>query len=473
MARQDQALSFHRVAGKCYELSGLRTGSVRDQILRAQVLVERLLAAPDTSPDPLLIVGGGAAGVCAALTASTLGRDVTLLEFHNNPFRSQARVTTRWLDPTEFDWPHVHWDEGDIEWNKTSYGLPYRRNWADQLASQWQLLWYAVVGPHPIPRPSGSGEITEYTGVDARLFGYTRTGDGVYVTPLNSQFCAVISCVGFSGEHTTVTSTAGGELVGPEFWSTDALASIGPQPSYSNTRPTRVLISGGGDGAQQDFLRVLTGTFGRELFDRLALQALGLNLTDVLLAEDSGRRAHAWGDPASPPTQAYAHWHAAYERLVDTIWDKWAKLPAQHSAARRCVSWNVEVTWLFREAVPGYCYGLNRLLALVVARLHAEKGGRPLPAAHQVNYTPSGREVYLPGFELHSVTPAGAAHTCGPACYGLEHEVRVQGFLSDVAPGIHTLGQFDVIVIRHGPKSKPLFGAPPVSEQLIPFDLPA
>jgi heterodisulfide reductase subunit A-like polyferredoxin len=78
MARPDQALSFHHVGGFRYELSGLRTGSVRDQILRAQLLVERLLARNDLSDDPLLVIGGGAAGVTAALTASRLGRDVTL-----------------------------------------------------------------------------------------------------------------------------------------------------------------------------------------------------------------------------------------------------------------------------------------------------------------------------------------------------------------------------------------------------------
>ena len=364
MARPDQALSFHRVAPGQYELSGLRTGSVRDQIMRAQLLVERLLGSGDVNDEPLLVVGGGAAGICAALTASRLGRDVTLVEQYASPFRTQARVTTRWLDPTEFDWPHAHWTKGDMAWNGSSYHLPYTRNWADQLATQWTMLWHAVVGPNPMPLPAGCGSIVEYTGVDARKFTYAHAGNGVNVTPMNRSFCAVVSCVGFSGERTEVRSRAGGFLEGPAFWSTDTLAlkglGIGVPPYGSRTR---VLVSGGGDGAQQDFLRVLTGKFGNELFDLLGLDKFHLNLTEVLLAEDSGRRAHAWSDPGAPPMRAYVEWHEAYERLADTIWKAWQ---AGGAIAGLCAHLNssVEVTWLVRDAVPGYCYGLNLLISI-------------------------------------------------------------------------------------------------------------
>lgn len=64
MTRVDQALSFDRVGDSKYERSGLRTGSVRDQILRAQLLVERLHDAGQIGEGrPLVVVGGGAAGV--------------------------------------------------------------------------------------------------------------------------------------------------------------------------------------------------------------------------------------------------------------------------------------------------------------------------------------------------------------------------------------------------------------------------
>src|SRR5580765_3670783 len=115
MARLDQVLSFHRVAERKYELSGLRTGSVRDQILRGHLLVERVFASGEIDAgQPLLVIGGGAGGVTCALTACGLGVDVTLLELNVDPLQTQLGVTTRCLDPTEFDWPQPHWTTGDM-----------------------------------------------------------------------------------------------------------------------------------------------------------------------------------------------------------------------------------------------------------------------------------------------------------------------------------------------------------------------
>jgi hypothetical protein len=56
---------------------------------------------------------------------------------------------------------------------------------------------------------------------------------------------------------------------------------------------------------------------------------------------------------------------------------------------------------------------------------------------------------------------------------GVVQVVRAHGreALVDDA-GIHSLGKFDVIVVRHGVNQEPLFSAAPVSEQLTPFDMP-
>jgi hypothetical protein len=480
MARRDQVLSFHQVGEHRYELSGLRTGSVRDQILRAHLLVERLLADSDTSSDPLLIVGGGAAGVSAALTARRLRRDATLLELNDSPFQTQRGVTTRWLDPTEYDWPHAHWTAGHMGWKHSTFHLPFGRNWADQLADQWQFLWDSVVGSTSIIGPAGFGVITEYMGVNVNLatFSFTARSNGVFVTPLNAQFCAVISCVGFSGERTEVTSTSssGKALVGPEFWSPDSLAlpHLGlawPDPY----RRFRVLVSGGGDGAQQDYLRVLAGGFGRELFDRMGLGSLGLNFTNILLAEDAGRRAHAWSRPGSEPTEAYEEWHSAYELLADDVLAAWHADQAAMSRANGCLARanEFEVTWLFRETVPGYSYGLNRLLAILVSRLYSRMRGVSAPALLPSGCAPTTNEAYLPGFELSHVTPVDPRHRCGSTCYGVAHEVFITRAHGAGGTGpIHSLGAYDVLIVRHGQKQNTLFGAPPVSEQLVPYDLP-
>ena len=97
----------------------------------------------------------------------------------------------------------------------------------------------------------------------ARMLTIADTSTGVRLAPwpaygpAGRPYCAAISCVGFSGEHTSVRSTGGVSLEGSAFWSTDALGMphLGIKPPSG--RPIRVLVSGGGDGAQQDKVEAL------------------------------------------------------------------------------------------------------------------------------------------------------------------------------------------------------------------------
>src|SRR3954452_15268767 len=100
-----QVLALHRVSEHRFELSGLRTGSVRDQMLRAQLLVEALCDAKPpliNATQRLIVAGGGVAGAVAALTAAARGVRVDVIERSDNLFTTQLGVNTRWLDPTEF-----------------------------------------------------------------------------------------------------------------------------------------------------------------------------------------------------------------------------------------------------------------------------------------------------------------------------------------------------------------------------------
>ena len=105
--------------------------------------------------------------------------------------------------------------------------------------------------------------------------------------------------------------------------------------------------------------------------------------------------------------------------------------------------------------------------------LHTDAGGRPAPQQPTPRYRHSGKEVYLAGFQVDSITSTGALHVCGHTCFGLEHEVRVTSKLATVAPDGHVLGKFDVIIVRHDADQCSLFAAIPVSEQLTLFDRPA
>ena len=463
-------LALHRVDTRRFELSGLRTGSVRDQILRSHELVMALLHEKIIGPSsPLLVLGGGVAGVTACLTASKEGVNSTLVEKRSGAFDTQLNVHTRWLDPVEYDWPHRHWGQATMHWGWGLYELPYPADSAARLALRWSTLASSKYGPHALPLPAGHGEIEAYFGSDARELSLSTTGTGVHTAPWPHArtFGAVVSCIGFSGEKTSLRSSAG-TFEGTKFWSTDTLADSDLGIGASALDPKHVLVSGGGDGAQQDFLRVLTGQCGRALYLALGLDGVpGLDLRDVLLADDAGRRYHAWSASGRPPLQAYREWHDAYEQLAKAVEAHWAVSPPPP-----VLKDGVDATWILGGATPSYCYGLNRLLSLLVAKLHAQARGRPVQSDLAAATGSKGIiPVMLTDCVVTNVGPV-RHRSCSTACQLRPHRVWVQPVPSAASPTL--LGTFDLLVVRHGVDQLPLFsGGAPVPEQIVPMQSPA
>src|SRR4051794_8982966 len=80
--------------------------SIRDQMLRAKLAVERSRERGLISANhPLIVVGAGAGGASAAIRAVQLGIPATLLDAGGRAFGRQRLCTTRWVDPTQYDWP--------------------------------------------------------------------------------------------------------------------------------------------------------------------------------------------------------------------------------------------------------------------------------------------------------------------------------------------------------------------------------
>ncbi len=71
------------------------------------------------------------------------------------------------------------------------------------------------------------------------------------------------------------------------------------------------------------------------------------------------------------------------------------------------------MTWVIGGEVPGYTYGLNRLLATLVARLVARRGERPLTgnAKKLGEPEPECRPVIVTGLKLKSLA-ASDPHRC-------------------------------------------------------------
>jgi hypothetical protein len=87
----DPFLAAHRVLPSFY-LIGFPVSpiSIRDQIVRGCLVIQRAfeqsLIAPD---DPILVVGAGAGGASAAIRAAELGAHVTLVDLAPGPSPSK------------------------------------------------------------------------------------------------------------------------------------------------------------------------------------------------------------------------------------------------------------------------------------------------------------------------------------------------------------------------------------------------
>lgn len=492
MKHDDQALAFHHIGHRFYELSGLRTGNVRDQILRATLVVQRLAHFGVISRNlPLFVAGGGAAGVSAALTACKLGINVVIVERYHIPFATQMRAKSRFLDPTEYDWPHVHWDKGTMAWKGTPYPLLYQADSAYNLAQQWSSVFDAVLN-RTVRLPAHYGILEFIPRVDIReemrngsLFFDWKDDDAVYVGPWPAygargrRFGAALSCIGFSGEDTSVPAAGGQEYQGPPFWQNDTLdlpragiRPVGKLGQGQRVAAVNVLISGGGDGAQQDFLRVATGSFGKRLFHKFQPH-LPDNFMALALADDVGRRAHVWARDGHAPSGELRTWHAAYEAFVDDIWNGWSHTE-KYGFASKLLRQDVRATWLMGGEVPPYCYGLNRLLALLVARLCTFRTNRRLHADSATDF--AGDPVVVRNHKLDRVAPVDPGHVCQPKrrfqCYGVHHLAHLRPSGSTTPSATVTLGPFDLIMVRHGVKQEPLFGSAPIWDQVVAFDLP-
>jgi hypothetical protein len=483
----DPIIAHHAVGFHRFELSCIRTRNIRDQIVRAELLVERLIARGDLGAyRDLLVIGGGAAGVSAALAACTRGIATTVLEKEHDPVCAQYGVDTRRLHPNEFDWPHTHWRQDDIG-AAGSFALDYSPDTAAGLATGWRAtLDDIMTGVVLLP-----ATLEIYWGVNARTLRYRklRHGGRIGVSPWPlaqaptgvRPFGACISCIGFSGERTAIRSSAGGALHGPLFWKHDELGTPDLGMSTSRVRPTpspvRALVSGSGDGAQQDVLRILTGLFGHELADALDLPIAARDLpkmAQALLAEDVALRAVGAARPKQPLPIAWRRWHVAHRRVAREIWKGWVH-NGELAKRMALLKPDVQLTWLLGGAYLDYSYALNRVLALLVARLHAEATGR-LPWQHAQRFAfqplPATPPVILVGAQAHEVHPCVlGSHVCGTACYGHPHIVSA---VRKVTGASHTffIGEFDVIVPRHGVLQTPLFGSPPVHEQRVTFSRP-
>lgn len=470
--------NYHKVEERVFELSDLRAGNVRDQIVRATYLTRALVRGGLIGQDrPLLVFGGGAAGISCASVALDSGAAVWLIEIDKHPFATQLATTTRIIDPSEFDWPQPHWDTGHIPGaGLPGFALEYQRGVAASVAA----AWLAIADAWEEDR-----DLTVICHTDARKLKWTRGEKGITLDNLpevgvlrpSPEFGALISCIGF-GNEIVYDVEQRWRYRGVKFWSSDTLsnARVGLP---ATAKKVQVLVSGGGDGAQQDVQRILTGKFGRDLAHKLcappssapAFPALFARMGEQCLTiDDFVWDSVDWREHKEPAPDAQEKWHNDYEAIVN---EAFASMPADELRWQRQNILRKEVqredlilTWIMKGLHPSVCYPLNRLLTLWILRLYAESVGRipHFQRTADVKRPLDTEAIIISGYEIQKIHAYSAAHACGERsdCFGNQHMVHVSR--SDRLGAPTLLGTFHEIVLRHGVKRERIFSrsAPPL-----------
>ncbi len=493
-------LEKFRLEPGVYRLGQFTPVSIRDQVVRAAYLAKHLTASGELSKESrLVIIGAGAAGVTAAVLATRAGvRDVTLVERSHTIMSLQARTTSRWLDPVQYDWPASHWHEAvwpldeKFQFSGTAPSRP--RNYpltAAILRDEGHRFFTAVNVPFGRLTAATSEDLaiefqnrtTPYLGSIRTFFSTVVDGwhnvrgknwfsvkithpDGKERDYLRADI--IILAVGFGLEQASVedSSWPGATFRGLDFWSSDRFE----QPNMGLSAPDgEVLVSGAGDGALQDFIRLSTGLRSA----REVLKSVWPIINDSAWRERVAGLWH-WDEQAarardftpSPLTECEVlnRLHKRYVLEVDRLADSpdWPAVVAWFDGitnGRR----RGAVSLAFKCRHFSWCYPLNRFVALLIARyMEAYK-----------------EDVLLPGCSLRSTSPIG--HGCGPRCWGRTHKVNLAMYVECAHSEAELQDWSDVetlevqgLVIRHGidPAKIGTRTLERLKPQTVPFHLP-
>jgi hypothetical protein len=285
----------------------------------------------------------------------------------------------------------------------------------------------------------------------------------------SKDFGAVIWAAGFGAEDRYSPSRARPTFEGPPFWGPDSLAGCLLQQSPSKAS---VLISGGGDGALQDYIRVLVPAHIGYARDLLKLCNIPIDLIHpIMSAEDRSHRGRSWADHPSHERPYIEELEKIHKAAVDVALGQ-QKI---EDSVRAII--NVDALAELRMVYKGPrltpYYGLNRFLVMLFAEFMSR----------------SGKVTLFPETWIRSISPTSNNHQCLDTtgvrangdykdgiltrheCFRKDHDVE----LEDTSGKIDSL-KCNIIVIRHGtlPNSSQLVpGQLSRTRHMLPYHLPA
>ena len=238
----------------------------------------------------------------------------------------------------------------------------------------------------------------------------------------------------------------------------------------------RVLISGSGDGALQDFLRIVTNKqSAREIYQALPNRLQNEIPNLISSKEDQYQRAFTWsgnGDGNYKVDDCYIQstLHHQYSELVNRVVDKYeSELPATVDLILKDGPERLEITMAFECNHFSNCYPLNHFLTLLLARYIEIR---------------SSKRVLYPGTRVVKLQGSDGKHLCKKDSVDCEGHLHQATFIPATCEtprnastsGSHPLqnGPFNVIVVRHGIDwNEPLFSDVPKANtrQMLPYYL--
>lgn len=462
---------FHKVDECIFELSELRAANVRDQIFRATYLTQSLLREGFIGVDkPLLILGGGVAGVSSAITALHAGVTVWIFEKEPELFSKQLNITSRRIHPFEFDWPLSHWNSSAFQ-EKLKFHFPlfFEGGVSGNIAASWTILT-------DLYEELYDEKLKVFLNFDVRQLQFDISADGVQINHPHKQidinlptFGAAISCIGF-GDEIVHDPKERWLYKGERFWANDRLAFENAAISSNST--VKILISGAGDGAMQDVLRTTTSIFGMELIEKLStatVEAPTFAKTFKEFSEccnqidQSAWDSVKWSDHKHKDANVLKNWFDEYETVVDKYWsqtsDEELDWQYQNIIRRDIREGNLNVTWLLSTEYFTVCYPLNRFLVSWITRLYARGSHKQriqIASTSEMDQL-DDESIMIMGVEIAKIQSTGRTHACGQRhyCSGEKHLVSLSQ--SNDSEKTVIFGEFHEIVIRHGVVPSPLF----------------
>lgn len=470
-------LQAHHYTGKLFSVAGKAWPvSIAAQMVRANIIIRELKLAKLLERDKkIAIVGGGAAGMAAAEAAARLHCKVTLI--HNGKDRADlfsrlSGIESRYVYPWLYDWPAAHWSKTifprpprDGEVGKRLYTLSWSAGMAsavrDSIVTGFMSATRARKDPLRVEIVLG------LVGTDNATIEQLERGIVRYITPegrAEEERADVVLLATGPGEE-RVRCHSSSPFAGPGFWSNDVL---GDDALFSGPRKVRLLIVGGGDGALQDYVRVVTGQNDVARLAGLVLNGGSQACRDaayhIYQVEDELLRRYL---TCTDSCDTHRRAHGELEKIIAKLYANDADLQSRLAKGVR-----PDLRARFDKlhlAFPcdhfSFRYPMNAFVSLL---FHHH-----LLAAH-------GFETFLPRHGVHPSKDAIVAqdHACDGTCYLRTHKVKLEpkGCRKEeraLATGMSATEEleYDVLVLRIGVSddhAPPVFPRP---RQLLPYDL--